>query len=91
MKICDFDRLFSFDSYLLNFCSNFTNMVAIESLKPGPSDWEFVQAFQSSIIFFQYFYTSEHKKSDVMIGPISHDIFLYSPTGEQNSKNKFTK
>ena len=26
-----------------------------------------------------------------MIGPIGHDIPLYSPTGEYNSKNKFTK
>ena len=30
--------LFSFDSYLLNVSSNFTQMVTIESLRPGLSD-----------------------------------------------------
>ena len=30
-------------------------------------------------------------KSDVVIDPIGHDIPLYSPRGEYNSKNKFTK
>ena len=40
MKICDFDRLFSFDSYLLNFSLNFPKMVTIESLKSVPFDCE---------------------------------------------------
>ena len=43
------------------------------------------------IIKYQYFYTSEHKKSDVVIGPMWRDIPLYSPTDEYNSKNKLTK
>jgi hypothetical protein len=30
-------------------------------------------------------YTSEYKKSDVVIGKIWRDIPLYSPTGEYNS------
>ena len=40
MEICNFDRLFSFDSYLLNFCSNFTKMMTIErslDLRPSSS------------------------------------------------------
>ena len=40
MEICDFDRQFSFDSYLLNLSSNFTKMVTFESYKPGLSDCE---------------------------------------------------
>ena len=40
MKICDFDRLFSFDSYLLDFSLNFTKMITIESFKPVPFDCE---------------------------------------------------
>ena len=28
---CDFDRLFSFDSYMLNFSSNIAQMMTIES------------------------------------------------------------
>ena len=31
VKICDFDWLFSFHSYVLNFSSSFTKMVTIES------------------------------------------------------------
>ena len=40
VEICDFDRQFSFDSYLLNLSSNFTKMVTFESLKPDLSDRE---------------------------------------------------
>ena len=40
VEICDFDRLFSFDSYLLNLSSYLTKMVIFESLKPGLSDCE---------------------------------------------------
>ena len=40
VKICDFDWLFSFDSYLLNVSSNFTKMVTIESLRLGLSNCE---------------------------------------------------
>ena len=31
VEICDFDRQFLFDSYLLNFSSNFTKTVAFKS------------------------------------------------------------
>ena len=37
MEICDFDRQFIFDSYLLNLSLNFTKMVTFESYKPGLS------------------------------------------------------
>ena len=40
MKICDFDRLFSFDSYLPNLSSSFTKLTAIKSQKPGLSACE---------------------------------------------------
>ena len=40
VKICDFDWLYSFDSYLLNVSSNFTQVATIESLRPGLSDCE---------------------------------------------------
>ena len=39
-KICHVDRLFLFDSYLLNFCSDFTKTVTIESEKPGLSEYK---------------------------------------------------
>ena len=50
-----------------------------------------VEVMYVIIIKYQYFYTSEHKKSDIVIGPIWRDIPLYSPTDEYNSKNKLTK
>ena len=40
MEVCDFDRQFSFDSYLLNLSSNFTKIVTFESYKPDLSDCE---------------------------------------------------
>ena len=38
--MCNFDRQFSFDSYLLRLSSNFTKMVTFESQKPCLSDCE---------------------------------------------------
>ena len=38
--LCNFDRLFLFDSYLLNLSSNFTKMATIECQKPGIYDCE---------------------------------------------------
>ena len=35
---CDFDRQFSFDSYLFNFLSNFIKMAIFESCKTGISN-----------------------------------------------------
>ena len=40
MEICDFDRLFSFGSHLLNLSSNFSKTMIFEKLKPGLSDCE---------------------------------------------------
>ena len=40
MEICNFDRLFSFDSYLPNLSSNFKKMMTIGSYKPGLSACE---------------------------------------------------
>ena len=37
---CDFKRQFSFDSYLLNFLSNFTNVAVFKSCKTGLSNCE---------------------------------------------------
>ena len=56
VKICDFDWLFSFDSYLLNVSSNFTQMGTIESLRPGLSDCEKMisPALENSKVFFIY-------------------------------------
>ena len=38
----DFERLFSFDSYLLNSSSDFTKTVIFQSCKPDLSDCEMV-------------------------------------------------
>ena len=40
LKICDFKRLFPFNSYLLNFSSKVTKMVTNRKLKPDLSDCE---------------------------------------------------